>query len=57
MKKLLKVMLFLIVYLTCSKAMVPYRGSDVDVIRLVPGGGLGKYERTESKKKIYSGRL
>ncbi|XP_033134851.1 uncharacterized protein LOC108869310, partial [Brassica rapa] len=54
MKELLKVILLLIVYLTCSKAMVPYRGCDL--IGLAPGGGLGKYETTESKEKMYSGR-
>ncbi|KAF8109705.1 hypothetical protein N665_0093s0058 [Sinapis alba] len=54
MKKLLKVMLFLIAYFTCSMAMVPYRGCDV--IGLVPGHGFGKHETSESMEKIYSGR-
>ncbi|KAG2330460.1 hypothetical protein Bca4012_019950 [Brassica carinata] len=55
MKKLLKVMLFLIAYFTCSMAMVPYRGCDV--IGLVPGDKFGKHEETsESKGKNYSGR-
>ncbi|KAH0858653.1 hypothetical protein HID58_086914 [Brassica napus] len=33
--------------------MVPYRGCDL--IGLAPGGGLGKYEKTESKEKMSSG--
>ncbi|XP_022565728.1 uncharacterized protein LOC111209938 [Brassica napus] len=54
MKKLLKVMLFLIAYFTCSVAMVPYRGCNV--IGLAPGGGFGKHQTSEFKEKIYSGR-
>lgn len=55
MKKLLKVMFFLFAYLTCSMAMVPYRGCDSfgDVSR----DGLRKYKKRVSKEGfISSGR-
>ncbi|VVB07654.1 unnamed protein product [Arabis nemorensis] len=49
MKKLLKVVLLLFVYLTCSMAMVPYRGCDQI-------GGLGKYAKRVAKDDVLSGR-
>ncbi|CAH2071199.1 unnamed protein product [Thlaspi arvense] len=54
MKKLLKVMFFLFAYLTCSMAMVPYRGCDE--IGVVSRDGSGKYEKRVSKKDFHSGR-
>lgn len=54
MKKLLKVMFFLFAYLTCSMAMVPYRGCDSfgDAWR----DGLGKYKKRVFKEGFLSGR-
>lgn len=48
MKKLLRVMFFMFVYLACSMAMVPYRGCDVI--------GLGKKEKRVPKGDFLSGR-
>ncbi|CAL9237758.1 unnamed protein product [Arabidopsis halleri] len=54
MKNLLKVLIFLFVYLTCSMAMVSYRGCDVIGVDL--GDGSGKYEKRVSKEGFLSGR-
>ncbi|XP_019090369.1 PREDICTED: uncharacterized protein LOC109128464 [Camelina sativa] len=54
MKKLFKVLVFLFGYLTCSMAMIPYRGCDVIGVDL--GDGMEKNEKRLNKEFFWSGR-